>query len=231
MHIFVTPDATAAAEDKLYQLRSFIDAYNENLQEVVIPGKYVCVDEFNNQWLSHGMPYLKKIPRKPHSIGQEYKTTADVNTCCIIRLDVSGDKQKKEFDSLYPKTVATVLRLVKPWFHSGRTVIADSWFGSPAIMIRAVISRGGLYSIMQVKKKRYWPKNIMPVDDMVLSLGSAYDSVHIMKSMTNPLFVAPLRDKKPKCVIANCSSTSTDSSVKRWIDGRMEHFTRPIAFD
>ncbi|CEP09914.1 hypothetical protein, partial, partial [Parasitella parasitica] len=50
------------------------------------------------------------------------------------------------------------------------TVIADSWFGSPA-MVRAVKAYG-LYSIMQVKKKRYWPRG-MPVDDMVQPLGDA----------------------------------------------------------
>lgn len=41
------------------------------------PGRYMCVGESMNQWRGQGMPNLKKIPRKPHPIGQEYKTIAD----------------------------------------------------------------------------------------------------------------------------------------------------------
>jgi hypothetical protein len=49
--------------------------------------------------------------------------------------------------------LATLKRLLKPWFPSGRTEIADSLFGSPdAIMM---LQKLGLYSIMQVTKRRY----------------------------------------------------------------------------
>ncbi|OAD00941.1 hypothetical protein MUCCIDRAFT_164856 [Mucor lusitanicus CBS 277.49] len=221
MHVFTTPDARAYAADKLYQLRAFVDAYNDNLTNVIVlPGKYLCVDESMNQWLGHGMPNLNKIPRKPHSIGQEYKTTADCNTCCIIRLDITGDEQPKKFDGVFPKTIATALRLVEPWFSSGRTVIADSWFGSPAIY----------GACGKVKKKRYWPRG-MPVNDMVQSLDDAYGSAHIMKSLTDSVFIASLQDKKPKCVIANAGSTTPGASVNRWIDGRMHTFHRPLVFE
>ncbi|CEP19333.1 hypothetical protein [Parasitella parasitica] len=217
MHIFVVPDGTAHGNDKLYQLRAFIDAYNEKLKEVVIPGKYLCVDESMNQWLGHGMPNLKKIPRKPHSIGQEWKTVADVNTCCIIRLDVTGDTLSKKFD-----------RLVEPWFSLGRTVIADSWFGSPA-MVRA-LKDVGLFSIMQVKKKRYWPRG-MPMEDMVGSLGEEVGDVKVVKSRIDSVFIASLRDKKPRCVIANAESTTAGSTESRWIDGQMHTVTRPLVFE
>jgi hypothetical protein len=113
-----------------------------------------------NQWLGHGMPNLKKIPRKPHSIGQEYKTTAETDYCCIIRLDINGDILPQKFeDRDTPKTIASVCRLTEPWFYSGRTIIADSWFGSPK-MVRIMRGRYNLFSIMQVKKRRYWPKGM-----------------------------------------------------------------------
>ncbi|OAD07731.1 hypothetical protein MUCCIDRAFT_104672 [Mucor lusitanicus CBS 277.49] len=153
---------------------------------------------------------------------------ADVNTCCIIRVEVSGDDQRKKFDNQFPKTIATVLRLVEPWFLSGRTVIANSWFGSPT-MVRALKSYG-FYSIMQVKKNRYWPRG-MPANDMVQSLGAAYGSVHVMKSLTDSVFLASLQDKKPKCVIANAGSTCSGGTVKRWINGRIETFARPPVFE
>ncbi|CAG8651944.1 347_t:CDS:2, partial [Diversispora eburnea] len=51
-----------------------------------------------------------------------------------------------------------MLRLVEPWFHSSRTVITDSWFGSTDACIS--LYNYGLYSILQIKKCHYWPGNI-----------------------------------------------------------------------
>ena len=51
------------------------------------------------------------------------------------------------------KLTVTIKRLVKPWFGSACTVIADSWFGSPDMT--TMLSDLGLYSIMQVTKRRY----------------------------------------------------------------------------
>ena len=199
-------------------MRDFLRAYNDNLVNALTPGKYLCVDESMNQWLGHGMPNLKKIPRKPHSIGQEYKTVADVNTCCIIQLDFSGDTCQREFDDAHRlKTVATTCRLTKPWFYSGRTIIADSWFGSPA-MVRAM-KQHGLYSIMQVKKRKYWPRDMPP--DVLELLNPSFGSSVCMKSRDDDVFVAALRDKKPKVVIANCGVTAPSPLVtRRFIDGR-----------
>jgi hypothetical protein len=124
-----------------------LHAFNANLADALIPGKYLCVDESMNQWLGKGAPNLKKIPRKPHSIGQEFKTVADTTNCCIIQLDFTGDTVDAEFDDQYSsKNIASFCRLTSPWFFSGRMIIADSWFGSPA-MVRAMMSHG-LYSIM-----------------------------------------------------------------------------------
>ena len=110
--------------------------------------KYLCMEESMNQWLGHGMPNLKKAARKPHSTGQEFKFVADTTTCCIIQLDFTGDIVEGEFDDQYSsKNIASVCRLTSPWFFSARTIIADSWFGSSAL-VRAMKSHG-LYSIMQ----------------------------------------------------------------------------------
>lgn len=140
--------------DPLYQLRGFLAAYNDNFADAMTPGKYLCIGESMNQWLGRVTPNLKKVPRKPHAIGQEYKTVADCETCCILRLDFTGDNLQRPFDDEYAsKTIAAACRLTEPWFFSGRTIIADSWFGSPP-MVRA-LRESGLYSIMQVKKRRY----------------------------------------------------------------------------
>lgn len=183
-----------------------------------------------NQWLGHGMPNLKKIPRKPHPVGQEFKTVADAKTCCIIRLDLTGDSVVKEFDDQYSmKTIATVCRLMSPWFSSGRTIIADSWFGSPT-MVRAMKNHG-LYSIMQVKKKRYWPRG-MPDRDILESLGESFGDTVCMKSTVDDVFLAALRDRKPKLVVSNCGTTSPSrQTIRRRIGDSLKEMRRPQIFD
>ncbi|CEP09915.1 hypothetical protein [Parasitella parasitica] len=52
-----------------------------------------------------------------------------------------------------------------------------------------------------------------------------------MKSTADSVFIASLKDKKPKCVIANAGSTTAGGYVKRWIDGRMHTFARPLVFE
>lgn len=79
-HIFEIPDGVAEITDTLYQIRRFLAEFNTTLSKALEPGKYLCVDESMNQWLGKGMPNLKKVPRKPHPIGQEYKTLADHDT-------------------------------------------------------------------------------------------------------------------------------------------------------
>ena len=74
MHVFTVRDGRQHAEDKLYQIRGFLHAFNDNLDAALDPGRYLCVDESMNQWLGQGMPILKKIPRKPLPIGMEFKT-------------------------------------------------------------------------------------------------------------------------------------------------------------
>ncbi|CEP13629.1 hypothetical protein [Parasitella parasitica] len=96
-------------------------------------------------------------------------------------------------------------------------------------MIRA-LKDVGLFSIMQVKKKRYWPRG-MPMEDIIRSLGEEVGDVKVVKSRIDSVFIASLRDKNPRCVIANAESTAAGSTVSRWIDGQTHTFTRPLVFE
>ncbi|KAL1933931.1 hypothetical protein VTP01DRAFT_8021 [Rhizomucor pusillus] len=219
-------------QDPLYQIRGFLRTYNANLQDALTPGRYLCVDESMNQWLGKGMPNIKKVPRKPHSVGQEYKTVADTTTCCIIQLDFSGDTVLQEFDDRYShKDIASVCRLTKPWFHPGRTIIADSWFGSP-LMVREM-KKHGLFSIMQVKKRRYWPRG-MPANDILDALGEEFGDFVCMKSTVDEVFVTALRDRQPKVVISNCGvTTRSDEVIRRYFaeERDFRSMCRPAVYD
>lgn len=75
---------------------------------------------------------LKKVPRKPHPLGHEYKTSIDSETAIIMRLVFCGDPLLRAPAPREKRTVVVrVKQLKKPLFCSGRTIVADSWFGSP----------------------------------------------------------------------------------------------------
>ncbi|KAK4514532.1 uncharacterized protein ATC70_002130 [Mucor velutinosus] len=154
------------------------------------------------------MPNIKKVPRKPHPIGQEFKTLADCHTSCILRMDTVSDPVS-EFGNEpgMKKLTATVKRLVQPWFGSGRTVIADFWFGSPDMV--KMLFKLGLFFIMQVCKRRYWPRG-MPQTDIVEKVEEAYGSCYTMsKCLGNgsSLFTCDYRDQKVKAFVSSCSTT------------------------
>ncbi|CAO3588748.1 unnamed protein product [Absidia cylindrospora] len=196
------------------------------------PGRHLCIDESMCQWLGKDMPSLKKVPRKPHPIGQEYKTLADCDTYCILRLDFVSDKFPKKFDDTDRNLIATVKRLTEPWFYSGRTVIADSWFGSPEMANELYLN--GVFSIMQVCKRRYWPRG-MPSDlDMIQDLGTAYGDTLTMVSIRSNgclLLASSYQDKKPKAIVATCGTTKMvakrtfrDSSGQKVVIDRSQVF-------
>ncbi|CAG8586319.1 9657_t:CDS:2, partial [Scutellospora calospora] len=224
---------TPNLSDSLYPVRSFIDAFNKNLIEAVKPGKTLCIDESINSWLGskNKIPGHRKIPRKPHPVGQEWKTVADGSTNIIIQVEPCEDKEiekKKQFVLEYGNTTAYVLHLVRPWFSSGRTIVGDSWFGSPKLCI--VLMQNGLYGIFHIKKKRGWPLNY-PCD-MVQKLGSAYGSYFSKVATINNIYLiaASLKDRKPQCIIASASTTTIadkiEHVVKEYNNSLLVKFTR-----
>ncbi|CAG8647065.1 10777_t:CDS:2, partial [Diversispora eburnea] len=90
-------------------------------------------------------PYLcMDESMKLHPIGCEFKALADAQINLFLRLDPA---EPSEF-------------------------IADSWFGSTDACIS--LYNYGLYSILQIKKRRYWPRNIP--HDITGALEDTYGS-------------------------------------------------------
>ncbi|CAO3672812.1 unnamed protein product [Rhizopus microsporus] len=149
MHVFETPSRQAQELDPLYQIRSIVQAINDHIAKCIIPGKYLVIDEFMNQWLENHIQSDKSLRR--------WLTITATAYCSAILAQKKFDK-----DPGMKKLTITVKRLVKPWFGFGRTVIADSWFGSPDMV--SMLMNHGLYSIMQVTKHRYWPQGMFETD-------------------------------------------------------------------
>ncbi|CDH55609.1 predicted protein [Lichtheimia corymbifera JMRC:FSU:9682] len=160
-HTLEHPTVIQSSADPLVDIRAFVNAYNDNLAAALIAGKTMTIDESMNQWLGKvsRMPNVKKIIGKPHPVGQEFKNIADATTNIMIRLDISEKNQDGKEFSDKPRVTGCILRLTKPWFASGRTIVADSWFGSPAVA--AELRKKGLFSIVSMKKRKYWPRNVL----------------------------------------------------------------------
>jgi hypothetical protein len=184
------------------------------------------------QWLGKDMPNLKKVPRKPHPIGQEYKTLADCDTYCILRLDFVSDSYKKKFDDTDRSLIATVKRLSEPWFNSGRTLIADSWFGSPELQ---ELFACGLYCIMQVCKRRYWPRGMPKMKDMIKDLNKPYGStldLHRIGRDGCTMIASSYRDKKAKAIVGIGGTTRmTGKRTFRGDDGQKVVIERNMLFE
>ena len=208
---FEMPSLTRRRQDPLYQILGFLEAFNEHLVSCLEPGKYLVIDESMNQWLGIGMPNVKKVPRKPHPIGQEFKTVADYHTNCILQLDTQCDDFPKEFDDMYGvrSNLATVKRLVKPWFFSGRTLTADSWFGS--VNVVDMLMSVGLFAIMMVVKRRGWPRGLPRAPSITDNLGAAHGS-HCAAFKTTEsghrVMAVSYRDMKTKALVATCGTTA-----------------------
>ncbi|CEP15479.1 hypothetical protein [Parasitella parasitica] len=197
------------------KIRSTIQAFNTHMSSCITPGKCFVIDESMNQWLG---------------IGQEFKTLADHHTYCILQIDTVSDPKPKEYDSDegMRKLTATVKRLVKPWFGTGRTVIADSWFGAPDIT--TMLTELGLYYIMQVAKRRYWPRG-MPTTDVVEHTDNEPGSIFTMKNQQRGLLVTTFRHLKVKAFISSCGTTRLSGSCAVEHKGQIKQFARPAVVD
>lgn len=122
------------------------------------------------------------------------------------------------------KLTATVKRLVKPWFGTGRTVIADSWFGAPDM--KSMLTKEGLFSIMQVAKRRYWPRG-MPTTDIVENTDSEPGSFFTMKNQERGMFVCAFRHLKVKAFISSCGTTKLVGDCAVQQGSQVKRFPRP----
>jgi hypothetical protein len=208
------------ADDPMLGARLFLSALNEQLDRAIKPGSYLCIDESMEKWLGrvNRMPGRRKIPRKPVPVGQEHKDTADGQTNIMVRLEISEEAERervKPFVRDLGVTAACVVRLTEPWWRSGRTVIADSWFGSPKSCL-ALMNRG-LFSLLMCKRRAGWPINY-PGDLLLGGLEGPYGTCCAATSTSAEgfrLVAAALKDRKPRCIIGSCGITTSGELVER----------------
>lgn len=102
-------------------------------REAWSPGTYLTVDESMLAWVGTGDVHLTYLPRKPTPLGIMMKTVVDSDSGIILGgelCEAAGTMDDFEYQKEWGASVATTLRLMKPFSNSGRVCIADAWFGS-----------------------------------------------------------------------------------------------------
>eukprot|EP00963_Diacronema_lutheri_P001565 scaffold102_cov340-Pavlova_lutheri.AAC.22 len=118
------------------------------------------VDESMLKGMGRYMPSKMFLRRKPDPLGRELKTVCDelIGVCfCMEPVKNATLMKGKEFVTELVTTKPTTLRLMKPFFGSGRVCLGDSWFGS--VKTCCALLERGVYSVLNVKRAhRGFPK-------------------------------------------------------------------------
>jgi hypothetical protein len=185
----------------------------------------MVVDELMSAWKGidalynvNGMPHVSKQMRKPEGVGAEIKAVADGTTTIIMRLDIMEGKEqqsKKEFADLKKEGTAITLRLMKPWFSSGRVVHADSAFSSVFTLLEC--RKRGLHFMGLVKTAHVeFPSDYLKAQASNFGHDSLYPrgGYILLQSIADPngvshppIFALGWYDAQPKYLVSSCGST------------------------
>eukprot|EP00873_Tetraselmis_striata_P005316 jgi/Tetstr1/425580/TSEL_016001.t1 len=152
-------------------VKDWLKRINAHWNNNYTPGSVICCDETMFAWMGLcGDLHLTFLPRKPHPIGWMLKSAACVNGMIYSRLELAEckeDMKLKKYVQEYNATTACTLRLVEPWFKSGRIVVADSWFGSVRCALQ--LSARDMFSVLAVKggKARYPKEELLAATEEV----------------------------------------------------------------
>lgn len=200
------------AEDKWSSVRDFITAFNHRRIATVIPSDKLTIDESmsanrTTKTIAHnvpaGLPHQAKIARKPEGVGVEIRCLVDGRSEIMLQLEIqesAADMQRKKYVSTGEKpSTAGVLRLVEPWFGSGRMVFGDSAFASVHTAIQ--LKKKNLYFSGMVKTgHKYFPKKYLQDLDIQLRTGSSVYLTTVKDDV--PLLAVGWWDKALKCLVA-----------------------------
>jgi hypothetical protein len=160
----LTSCAAPPYQDKFWEVRAVLQAWNENMKDMFTPGWISCLDESMSKWLNeYTCPGFMCVPRKPWPLGNEYHTIACGLSGVLYSLElVEGkdeprERPRKEFEGL-GKTVGLLLRLTQSLWGTGKAIVLDSGF----CVLQGIVElrKKGVFAAALIKKRRYWPKYI-----------------------------------------------------------------------
>lgn len=209
-----------------------MNGFNANRERTIDPGCHITVDESMSSWrgadstyVAEGEPHVTKIIRKPEGVGAELKTAADGDSGIMIRLDVMEGKdvqQRKPFYNTFKSEgTAVVLRLVEPWFNSGRVIHADSAFSS--VKTLQALQKFGMF-FMGIVKTAHTQFPLKFLQEKAKTVDVDARGSHVLMSSNHMVGGAPEErtmyalgwfDAVPKFIISNYGVTTPGSLAIR----------------
>ena len=147
-----TKPGTYVSSDRFYQTRFWWESLRDTFYAAIVCSWLMVLDESMVKWMGVGMPGLMVVLRKPTPIGLEVHTLCCALCGILIWFEVYEGKEamgKAKYCDQYPKSIALTLRMVEPFFSTGRVLIADSWFGSRACALALFMKT--IFCVMNVK--------------------------------------------------------------------------------
>ena len=144
----------------------FVTEYNNHREQNFIPSDLICVDESisrwygqGGRWINHGLPMYVAIDRKPDN-GCEIQ-----NACCgrsgiMMRLKlVKTAEEDRTHQDEHPGGMLhgtkVLLYLVKPWLHTNRTAVGDSYFASVGAAYTLDENGMGFIGVVKTATKKF----------------------------------------------------------------------------
>lgn len=184
------------------------------------PCTYLVPDETMIFWTGTGELHMTYLPRKPTPYGIMLKSLCCGDSKIMLAAEVSESKDvmaTKEYRDVTGASTATTLRLTKYWAGSGRTVIADSWFGS-CNTAEFLMDVHGLHSILCVKNgSAGYPKAKMREALGGVRHKQVFFKVDVeLERGTHTFYAGGHQDRKPLHLIATCGTSLQGESRTRY---------------
>jgi hypothetical protein len=172
--VFTIPKGDTSEDDPFYETRHMWETARIRFNKSITASYLLLLDESMIASQIRGMPGLMVVPRKPTPIGLELHTLCCALSGILCNFEVYEGKEAMEhkefvhdttdvpgFGGKINKSTAQTLRCLKPYFSSGRILIADSWFGSVPCALELFKRR--IFCVMNVKTatKGYPKKSLL----------------------------------------------------------------------
>ena len=185
--------------DPIDSIVQLIDETNKKLQEAIVAGDILCVDESMLKAYHRKLPAKVKIIRKPRPIGNEIRDISDARSKIVIGMELNEGKDRNDNLEYFPEvgaTTASLLRLTTPWHGTSRIIVADSWFGSVKSAVQ--LAARGLFSTLMVKTAhKNFPKALLNESSPTLERGKWVSAMGLIPDgdpISNLIAVNPMAE-------------------------------------
>ena len=192
----------------------FVNAFNSFRAAKYFPSEKICADEsisrwygLGGHWINMGLPNYVAMDRKPEN-GCEIQDACDGRSKIMMQLKlVKGAAENERLaheDASGLHGTRVLKELVDPWKHTGRLVVADSYFAS--VPCALALKEMGLRFIGVVKTAtREFPFRYLSTVELA-NKGDYKGVVHIDENTNYKLLSFVWVDRERRYFISNCSS-------------------------